>query len=152
MLTINVPTKILHTSPDLQPVKNEIREKQIKQAKKHLELAARKQRMVQILVAEDFYNEASVPLREFLESTLQAFAWLNSRGESCDYGDTPKNLSPHFIQETLVAEHGLPAKVITLLSELNPKQSEELTKKNPEHIKKLFAECQEIFSYVAADK
>ncbi|EKD72758.1 MAG: hypothetical protein ACD_45C00592G0001, partial [uncultured bacterium] len=110
ILTLNDPTKILHSSPLFAESEKKLQEKQIQEAKKHLDHASRKQRMAQVLVASDFHEEAVSPLREALESTIHSFAWLMGKAKS----KTKEIMSHHFIQEKLINQHGLPDNTASL--------------------------------------
>lgn len=146
VLTINIPTEILHTSPSFFIAKDEVKEKQVMQARKHLELAARKQRMAQLLVDGDFYEEAVPPLRESLELTLCAFAWLHGMG-NCENTN-------NFVQETLVEQYGLPPSASQIFYQLNYAKNDGNAKTselnlNIAQVKKLLITHQELFNHVA---
>jgi superfamily II DNA/RNA helicase len=142
ILTLNIPTEVLHTSSKFSEIKNAIKENQINKAKKHLELALRKQRMAQLLINEDFYEESFAPLREALELTIKAFAFLNNEN------NTQEPISNTFIKEILVKKFGLPQIAETLFLQLDIKKSTEICKTNPSNIKNLLTQYQEIIDYV----
>lgn len=146
ILTINIPTEVLHTSPSFSTTKDEVKEKQVMQARKHLELAERKQRMAQLLADGDFYEETVAPLRESFELTLRAFAWLHGR-------EVEENTN-NFIQETLVEQYGLPQSASQIFYQLNSAKNEGNAKTseliiNTAQVKKLLTTQQEIFNHVA---
>lgn len=140
ILTLNYPTKMLHTSALYSESQNKIQEKQMQIAKKHLEHASRKKRMAQVLVESDFHEEAVLPLREALESTIHSFASLVGKSES----ETKDAMSHHFIQEKLINKHGLPDHTASLFAELNHKT-------DPVHhsrLKNLVSDHQAVFQHV----
>lgn len=142
VLTLNVPTGTLHTSKDLAAATNELQAKQISQAKKYLDQAARKQRMTKILVDDEFYEEAVMPLREAVGLIIQACAWLSGKGENFSI-DQHKNNLTHSLPN-------LPQNTEKLFLQLKTNNSLEICKTNPTEIKNLLLESQEIFAYVAA--
>lgn len=140
ILTLNFPTKILHSSPLFAESQKKMQEKQIQQAKKHLDHASRKQRMAQVLVASDFHEEAISPLREALKSTIHSFAWLMGKAES----EAKELMSHHFIQEKLINQHGLPDNTVSLFAELH----HETDSPNHSRVKNLVSDHQAIFQHV----
>ena len=148
VLTLNVPTEILHSAPAFSAAKKELQEKRINQAKKSLEQAERKQRMAQVLSDGGFYEEAFVPLRESLGLVVQAFAWLNGKAEDHSASKIQENLLNNFVQEILIAQYGFPQNAGVLFSQLNSQNSAKICKTNPAHIKNLLVEHRELFSYV----
>ncbi len=140
ILTLNHPTEILHTSSQFSEIQKKAQEKQIQLAKKHLAHASRKQRMAQVLIASDFHEEAVLPLREALESTIHSFVSLVGKSEN----ETKEKMSYHFIQEKLINKHGLPDNTAPLFAELNHKT-------DPVHhsrVKNLVSDHQAIFLHV----
>jgi hypothetical protein len=140
ILTLNDPTKILHASPLFTESQKKAQKKQIQQAKIYLNQASRKQRMAQILVESDFYEEAVLPLREALESTLYSFAWLIGKAEN----ERKEIMSPHFIQEKLIDQHGLPDNTMSLFVELH----HETDPVHHSRVKNLVSDHQTIFYHV----
>ncbi|CAN5244383.1 hypothetical protein BH10PSE19_BH10PSE19_09810 [soil metagenome] len=140
ILTLNYPTEILHASSLFAESQKKVQEKQIQQAKKHLDQASRKQRMAKILVESDFHEEAVSPLREALESTIYSFAWLIGKAES----ERNEIMSRHFIQEKLINQHGLPDNTVSLFAELY----HEADLVHHSRIKKLVSDHQAIFDHV----
>lgn len=176
VLTLNQPAEMLHTSTAFAVTKNSMQEKQrqkerqkqqqqINQAQKHLEQAARKQKMAQVLIASDFHAEALVPLKDALSLTLSSFAWLTGervarnkdgkRDEDYAADDeatlAKEILSQRFIQEKLIAEHGLPQNSGALFMQLEQQQaSEQIDEVDCSQIKSLLVEHQEIYRHVDA--
>lgn len=118
-LTIHPQGKTLHTSQTLVKSRKALLEKQITQARKHLDHAERKQRMASVLIESDFTAEAIAPLREATESMLHSFAWLTQAGVF----SAEEVSSQTFIKEKLVEQHGLPEKILPLLNHLHPNHS-----------------------------
>lgn len=140
ILTLNCPTKILHSSPLFAESQKKMQEKQIQEAKKHLDHASRKQRMAQVLIASHFHEEAVSPLREALESTIHSFAWLIGKAES----KLQEIMSHHFIQEKLINQHGFPNNAVSLFAELH----HETKPVHYSRIKNLASDHQTIFNHV----
>lgn len=142
ILTLNCPTKILHSSPLFAETQKKTQEKQIQEAKKYLDHASRKQRMAQVLIASNFHEEAVSPLREALESTIRSFTWLIGKAES----ESQEIMSHHFIKEKLINQYGFPDNAVSLFAELHHE-------KNSMHysrIKNLVSDHQTIFHHVDA--
>jgi SNF2 family DNA or RNA helicase len=140
ILTLNQPTEILHASSQFLFAQKQIQEKEMDHAKKYLEQALRKQRMAQVLVASEFYEEAIVPLREALELTIHSFVWLIGKAES----NKEEILSYTFIQEKLTDKNGLPKNTVALLTQLNSK----IDNVHSDHMQTFLTEYHEIFEHV----
>lgn len=105
-----------------------------------LDQAARKQRMAEVLINSDFHDEAVAPLREALRLTINSFAWLAGAADN----SANEAISPHFIKNHLIDQHGLPEKTFSLFAQLEEK--EDGAQSN--NIKTLFADHQEVFQHV----
>lgn len=134
IITINQPSVISQASAESANAKKKLHEQQVHHAKKHLAKAERKQRMAQVLVASNFNEEAVLPLREALQSTIHSFAALIGKSEY-----DMKEL------KDLVDQYGLPGNVVSLFAKLSKAETEP-----HDLIKDLVAEQQAIFLHVDA--
>jgi superfamily II DNA/RNA helicase len=139
IITINQPAIISQASSDSANAKKKLQAQRVQHAKSHLDRAERKQRMAQVLIASNFNEEAVLPLREALQSTIHSFTTLIGK---TDY-EIKEMMTHHFIQKELVDQHGLPDTVVSYLDKLSGANSEPY-----DSIKYLVAEQQVIYQHV----
>ena len=111
ILTLNTPNAELYDKTSTA-AKIQIQKEQINQANHHLDKAARKHRMADVLIQSDFNLEAMPPLREAFTHTLTAFCHL--------VGETNlevENFSPEFVKD-LVNIHNVSNKIDILFNQM----------------------------------
>jgi hypothetical protein len=103
---------LYQSHPPVTP-KNDENKKRLKAAQKYWEHLERKERMAFLLIEEEFYEEALVPLKEVLELSLKSFAAL--MGQTID---EKENVSLDIIQYDFVGKKGFPKEAIQLTQHL----------------------------------
>lgn len=138
VLSLGPNIKALPTRDALSESLKDIREKQLQQAKTSYAYAFRKQRLAQVLVEQEFFEETLTPLREALVAAIQAFFCLINDSK------TPA-ITHRFVKEELVARYKFPEKTIFLWTQLNEKMEENSVALIPD----LLAGTEEAIQYVS---
>jgi SNF2 family DNA or RNA helicase len=135
LLLIKEALKLAKTTKPLvvaiEDYDQKLKDSQLVNAKKLHQLSLRKQRLVQVLIEQDFLEESLMPLKENLKYNVQIFACLNGEEYAI------QELSESLLQQLIAI--GLTAKTLLLFKELN-KEIKDL----PTTIPRLFGCCQEI--------
>ncbi len=138
VLSLGPNIKALPNKEALSESLKDMREKQLQQAKTYCAYAFRKQRLAQVLIEQEFFEETLVPLREALVAAIQAFFCLINDSK------TPK-ITDRFIREELIAHHQFPQKTIFLWTQLNKEMEENSDALIPD----LLTDNEEIAQYVS---
>ncbi|OGV36119.1 MAG: hypothetical protein A3E88_07100 [Legionellales bacterium RIFCSPHIGHO2_12_FULL_35_11] len=102
-----------------------IDKKQLELAKHHLTQAERKQKMASVLIQGDFAEEAIAPLKQAVESSIHAFAYLKNLYFNQDPADlSSPDIHNSFIQSILVEQHNMPDRIVSLFNQLQDSEDQ----------------------------